>query len=105
MCTSTQASAASATGTIAKYRLDIRPQEPSVCIQLDPPLPGEKWACLIDRNTVSVPTPNGPLYIQPCSHLGEVIHDAYLSMKVCTISWEFVDIGGNAIIGVIECKK
>ena len=37
--------------------------------------------------------------------MGELIHDAYLSRNVCTISWEFVDATGNAVIATVECKK
>jgi hypothetical protein len=102
--TSTRADS-SATGTIATYRLDMRQQDSSVCIQLEPPLSGEKWACLTERNTVAMSTPTGPAYIQPCTHLRELIHDGYLSKKVCTIWWQFVDAFGNALISAVECKQ
>jgi hypothetical protein len=76
-----------------------------VCIQLDPPIPGKDWACLPDRYAISVPSPSGPLVIQPCSHMRELIQDGFLSRKVCTISWEYVDAGGNAIIVAVECRQ
>jgi hypothetical protein len=81
---------------------DIQPQDAAVCIQLEPPISGKDWACLNNRNMF--PTPNGAVYIEPCPYMSEVIQDAYLSKKVCTISWEFVDLHGYAMIAAIECR-
>ena len=105
MSTGSQTFAASATGTIAKYRLDSQPQHAAVCIQLEPPIFGKDWACLSDRNTVPYQTPNGGVYIEPCPHLGELLQDAYLGRKTCTISWDFIDVSGNAVIAAVECKQ
>jgi hypothetical protein len=37
--------------------------------------------------------------------MGELIQEGFLSNKVCTIFWEFVDGGGNAIIAAVECRR
>ena len=100
-----QCVAASATGTVGQYRLDIRPDQQSVCIQLDPPIQGKAWACLVGRNTTSVQTRDGLVSVEPCSHIGEVIQDAYLARSVCTIFWDFVDAAGNLIINAVECRR
>jgi hypothetical protein len=105
MVTGSQALAASATGTIAKYRLDSQPQHAAVCIQLEPPISGKDWACLSNRNPIPYQTPNGAVYIEPCPHLGELIQDAYLTRKACTVSWDFVDVSGYAVITAVECKQ
>jgi hypothetical protein len=105
MSTGSQAFAASATGTIAKYRLDSRPQHAAVCIQLEPPISGKVWACLSDLNTITYQKPNGAVYIEPCPHFSELIQDAYLSRKTCTISWDFIDVSGYAVINAVECRQ
>ena len=83
--------AASATGYIAAYRVSGEANTPPLCIRLNPPLPDKEWACLQN--------------FSPGGEIVELLREAFIHKKVCTIYWSTVDYSGNPLFTSLECRQ
>ena len=87
---SASAFAANHTGRISLYHLNSGVAGRGVCIQTAPAMPNT-WACLWKNN---------PLY----SEMSELMLQAHVNNRSCTISWNGPDPNGWNLISIVECR-
>lgn len=84
--------AASATGKIKAYQLNSDIPGRGVCVAMNPALPGSGWACLWKNN-----------FLYP--EITDLLRDAFISEKTCSVNWITADARGDALIAIVECSK
>jgi hypothetical protein len=78
------------TGQVTQYQLNSDIPGRGSCFRTIPALPGPGWVCIWYHNH---------LY----RALNNLLRDAYISGKTCTIDWTKTDAGGLGIIDFPEC--
>src|SRR5690349_20740339 len=78
-------------GTIAVVNYNSMESGRGVCLYMTPAGPGTGWFCLWQ---------NIPLY----QEMTDIVRDAYMNAKTCTMEWATTDRTGNNLINVVSCN-
>ncbi len=89
--TSNAALAAAHSGTITHYHLNADHAGRGPCVRMSPQLPDSKWACLWQSN-------------QLYSETTDLLLDAYINGKNCSIHWSEKDMHNHALIRLVDCR-
>jgi hypothetical protein len=82
---------ASVTAKVSAFHLSGDNAGGAVCVRTTPPLPGQEWACVQFNN-------------QLFRELTELLLQAYLLSKTCSITWNGTDNQGLFLIASVECR-
>jgi len=78
-------------GTIAVVNYNSLESGRGVCVFMKPAGPGTGWFCLWETTH---------LYTE----MTDIIRDAYINAKTCTMEWANTDRTGNLQINVVSCE-
>lgn len=78
------------TGKVVTYHLNAVVAGRGSCIRTSPPLSGNGWGCVWYNN-------------QLYREMNDLLRDAYVAGKTCTIVISTLDDNGNGIIDLAEC--
>src|SRR5690349_4299511 len=78
------------TGKVVTYHLNPTVAGRGSCIRTSPALTGNGWACVWYNN-------------QLYRELNDLLRDAYINGRTCTVTNSSLDDFGNGIIGLAEC--
>lgn len=81
---------ADGTGRVVTYHLNATVAGRGSCVRTNPALSGNGWACVWYNN-------------QLYRELNDLLRDAYINGKTCTIIDSSTDDFGNGIISLAEC--
>ena len=79
-------------GTISVMHYNSLESGRGVCVRTIPTGPGTGWFCLGDTTT--------HLYTE----ITDILRDAYINAKTCTLEWATTDRTGNNQLNVVTCE-